>query len=200
MRSTRSNKINLRECSDEEMMSLEGTAETGDETVAVVQIEASTDKNLLKKRMRQYSAMLRGMQLWYHAAHHVTRGTGFFGDHADLYGKLYEELTGDFDNAVEKAVGLTNDEEMACPICITKLASQVLEKFPSPVSLSSLAIASTALEMEKYHNELVTAIFHELEETGNLSLGLDDMLMATVNDHEGYIYKLQQRVKTELED
>ena len=61
-------------------------------------------------------------------------------------------------------------------------------------------MASCALEMERHHNELVTAVFHELDESGNLTLGLDDLLMATVNNHEDHIYMLQQRVKTELED
>ena len=167
---------------------------------AALQPVKKENTQLLKTRMSQYIAMLRGMQLWYHAAHHVTRGSSFFGDHADLYGKLYGELTEDFDKAVEKAIGLTNDEMMACPVSITQLACQVICKYPTPVSLTSLAMASSALEMEKHHNQLVTAIFHELEDTDCLTLGLDDMLMATVNDHEGHIYMLQQRVKTELDN
>ena len=203
---------NLAECSDDEMVDILSAEILGDQMIDaavdtasdVVQISIQgheqKDNKLLKVRMSQYIAMLRGMQLWYHAAHHVTRGTGFFGDHADAYGKLYNELSADFDKAVEKAIGLTNDEEMACPVHITKMACQVICKYPSPVSLTSLAMASCALEMEKHHNQLVTAIFHELEDAGCLTLGLDDMLMATVNDHEGHIYMLQQRVKTELEN
>ena len=200
------------ECSDDEMVDMLSAAILGDETVDAVTdvvsdvadaitsgIGHSGDK-ILKLRLSQYIAMLRGMQLWYHAAHHVTRGASFFGDHADAFGKLYNELSADFDKAVEKAIGLTNDEEMACPVHITKMACQVICKYPSPVSLTALAMASCALEMEKHHNQLVDAIFHELEEAGCLTLGLDDMLMATVNDHEGHIYMLQQRVKTELEN
>ena len=207
------NRINkLAECTDDEMVDIIssevlGDDHTGDVVDVIAQAVASIagetksgDNELLKKRMSQYIAMLRGMQLWYHAAHHVTRGASFFGDHADAYGKLYNELSADFDKAVEKAIGLTNDEEMACPVHITKMACQVICKYPSPVSLTALAMASCALEMEKHHNQLVDAIFHELEEAGCLTLGLDDMLMATVNDHEGHIYMLQQRVKTELEN
>ena len=207
------NRINkLAECTDDEMVDIIssevlGDDHTGDVVDVIAQAVASIagetksgDNELLKKRMSQYIAMLRGMQLWYHAAHHVTRGASFFGDHADAFGKLYNELSADFDKAVEKAIGLTNDEEMACPVHITKMACQVICKYPSPVSLTALAMASCALEMEKHHNQLVDAIFHELEEAGCLTLGLDDMLMATVNDHEGYIYMLQQRVKTELEN
>ena len=207
------NRINkFAECTDDEMVDIIssevlGDDHTGDVVDVIAQAVASIagetksgDNELLKKRMSQYIAMLRGMQLWYHAAHHVTRGASFFGDHADAFGKLYNELSADFDKAVEKAIGLTNDEEMACPIHITKMACQVICKYPSPVSLTALAMASCALEMEKHHNQLVDAIFHELKDAGCLTLGLDDMLMATVNDHEGHIYMLQQRVKTELEN
>ena len=207
------NRINkFAECTDDEMVDIIssevlGDDHTGDVVDVIAQAVASIagetksgDNELLKKRMSQYIAMLRGMQLWYHAAHHVTRGASFFGDHADAFGKLYNELSADFDKAVEKAIGLTNDEEMACPVHITKMACQVICKYPSPVSLTALAMASCALEMEKHHNQLVDAIFHELEDAGCLTLGLDDMLMATVNDHEGHIYMLQQRVKTELEN
>ena len=203
---------NLTECSDDEMVDIISSEVMGDDSIggvadvvakavaSVAGVASVGNDNLLKKRMSQYIGMLRGMQLWYHAAHHVTRGTGFFGDHADLYGTLYSDLTEDFDNAVEKAIGLTNDEDMANPCNITETALCILHKFPCPPTLSALALASTALELENSHNELVTAMFHELEGAGCLSLGLDDMLMATVNDHEGYIYKLQQRVKTELEN
>lgn len=200
----------LSECSDEEMVNIMAMDVLGvgalDATANLVTKAVSdvsgkkTDNRILKARMSQYIGMLRGMQLWYHAAHHVTRGTGFFGDHADLYGMLYTEVGDDVDSAIEKAIGLTNDEDMANPCKITDLAVLILKKYPCPPTLTALALASTALEIEKNHNELVTVIFHELESAGCLSLGLDDMLMATINEHEGHIYKLQQRVKTELEN
>jgi len=204
--------MRLSEVSDDQMVDIISSEVMGDSekdgaielvgkaVAGLATVASGGDNKLLKTRLSQYIGLLRGMQLWYHAAHHVTRGTGFFGDHADAYGGFYEALTEDFDSAVEKAIGLTNDEEMANPCKITEMALQVLHKFPCPPTLTALALASAALEMEKAHNELVSAMFHELESAGCLTLGLDDMLMATVNDHEGHIYKLQQRVKTELEN
>lgn len=200
--------MNLSEVSDDQMvdiMSMEvlGVGSPSEKPKALVApsaVPAQSGSAVLKTRLSQYIGLLRGMQLWYHAAHHVTRGASFFADHTDAYGKLYSELSADFDAAVEKAIGLTSDEEMANPCKITEMALQVLHKFPCPPTLTALALASTALEIEKAHNELVTAMFHELESANCLSLGLDDMLMATVNAHEGHIYMLQQRVKTELEN
>ena len=207
---TKISKRTLVECDDGQMVDFITQAVLGDDMTTVqptvnasstVTPPVTTQANpILKTRMAQYAAMCRAMELWFHAAHHTTRGTAFFGDHADLYGTLYDKSHSDFDDAVEKAIGLTNDEGIANPLTITTTACKVLANYPTPTNCTALSMASTALEIEKDYIELVTAIFHELEGAGSLSLGLDDMLMATVNEHEGHVYKLQQRVKTALED
>ena len=155
---------------------------------------------LLSKRLSQYLGMIRAMHLWYHSAHHATRGASFIGDHASLFGKFYEEAVGEFDGTMEKAVGLTGDEGISCPVYITKLALQVLTKYPSPPALSSLAIAATALQMEKDYIKMVGQIFEDLEGEGSLTLGLNDFLMAAANSHETRVYLLQQRIKTTLDN
>lgn len=202
----------LAECSDGEMVDLISQAlsdVTGldSETTEMSQKEPSismtlTNPNagLFAKRMSQYLGMLRAMHLWYHSAHHATRGVGFSGDHPELYGNLYSKIGAELDGAIEKAVGLSNDEEMACPVCITSLALTVMKKYPTPPKISSLSIASTALQMENDYIALVKAVFEELESANCLSLGLNDFLMASSNDHEGHVYMLQQRIKTSLED
>ena len=198
----KSKKINLRECSDGEMVNFLTQAVVGspETTEITVYAENPESKKIFKTRMSQYIGMLRGMHLWYHAAHHATRGAGFSGDHPNLYGSFYNALGEEVDGAIEKAIGLSNDEEFSCPKCITSLALQVLDKYPSPATIRSLAIASCALQIEKDYARLVDALFRELESAGCLSMGLNDFLMGSVNDHEGHIYKLQQRIKSELED
>lgn len=156
--------------------------------------------SLLSKRFSQYLGMLRAMHLWYHGAHHATRGASFSGDHANLFGKFYLDSVEEFDGAVEKAIGLTQDEGVSCPVHVTKLALQAMMKYPSPPSISSLAIAATALQLEKDYIEMVGQMFEDLEEEGQLSLGLNDFLMASANSHETRVYLLQQRIKTTLEN
>ena len=46
--------------------------------------------------------------MWFHAAHHVTKGKGFAGDHELLYGRIYESASKDFDVIVEKFLYQTN--------------------------------------------------------------------------------------------
>jgi len=162
--------------------------------------DKEVDNSLLSTRLSQYLGMLRAMHLWFHGAHITTRGAGFGGDHVDLFGRIYLKIQEEIDGAIEKAVGVTGDEGIACPMHITNLAVQVMENYPSPPAISSLAMASVGLEMEKNFLEMVATIFSELEASGALSLGLNDFLAQSANSHEENVYLLQQRVKTELED
>lgn len=202
-------EMNLSDCSDEEMVDIIAQAVKGlpgsGKTAAIMPGDpkmtlTNPNSGLFAKRMGQYIAMLRAMQLWYHGAHHATRGASFAADHATLFSELYQNLGEEVDSAIEKAVGISNDEQMSCPKCITALASQVINKYPSPATITSLAIAATALQLEKDYLTLNKAVFEELESADCLTLGLNDYLMASYNAHEGHVYKLQQRVKTELED
>ena len=155
---------------------------------------------LLTTRLSQYIGMLRAMHLWFHGAHNTVRGAAFSGDHVSLFGKIYLAIQDEIDDAIEKAIGITGDEGMGCPMYITKMALQVMSNYPSPPAVSSLAMASIGLEMEKNYLEMVEQMFNELESVGALSLGLNDFLAASANTHEMHVYHLQQRVKTELKE
>jgi hypothetical protein len=139
------------------------------------------------------------MQLWFHGAHALTKGTGFSGDHAFLYNKIYTEIQDEMDSAIEKVVGITNNEMLACPVKITDLAMAVLEHYPSPAGASCLMIASVGLQIIRDYLEGLEILYRDLKESDELSLGLDDFIMTSANIHEGYAYLLQQRVKTESE-
>lgn len=160
----------------------------------------SDNHEFLSTRMSQYLGMLRAMHLWFHGAHNVVRGAGFVGDHVDLFGKIYLGIQDEIDGAIEKAIGVTGDEGLGCPMHITSMALQVLSSYPSPPAISSLAMAAVGLEMEKHYLEAVEVLFKELEDAGVLTLGLNDYLAASANAHETNVYLLQQRVKTELEN
>lgn len=135
---------------------------------------------------------------WFHAAHHVTKGTGFLGDHVNLYGKIYTDLEDDFDGLVEKALGMTNEESLACPAAILSDASMCLSIMPIPSSQCSLGIASNALAIIKEYIKMLDMFYKQFESEGTLTLGLDDMICAMSNKYESYVYLLQQRVKVEV--
>ena len=45
--------------------------------------------------------------MWFHSAHHVTKGKGFAGDHELLYGKIYQTLTEDIDALLDSITKFT---------------------------------------------------------------------------------------------
>ena len=157
------------------------------------------DKDYLENYLVNYVGSLRALQLWFHSAHILAKGTGFAGDHVHLYGEIYNELSEQIDTAIEKAVGITDNEVMACPRTITYKALEALMDYPVPTNATALKIALSALALVKSYLAYVEHMFEELEEADELSLGLNDFLAQSANTFEGYAYLLQQRVKTEMD-
>ena len=142
---------------------------------------------------RQWIGMHRAMIAWFHAAHHVTKGTGFGGDHVNIYGRIYTELEEDFDEIVEKGLGLTGDETLADPASILSLAAGQLSQYPQPANQDAEQIARNALEIARVYIAFIESIYSQFEGSGGMTLGLDDQLQGFANKYETYVYLLQQR-------
>lgn len=149
----------------------------------------------LQDHMMGLLACLHTAQVWFHSAHLLTKGTGFAGDHVNIYGDIYTALLEDYDGAAEKAIGLTGDEGVACPHVIMQMSVGKLDKYRSPAGASASAIADCALEIMQDLNSHVEDVFAGLESTGQLALGLNDFLAASANNYTKYIYLLQQRTR-----
>ena len=102
----------------------------------------------VKMMMLEYIGFLRMIHLWFHGAHHLTRGTGFSGDHVNLYSKIYVSAAEQFDGAVEKGIGLLGDE-LGCPIHITEKTLEIMSEYPSPLELKAAGQAAVGLQIEK---------------------------------------------------
>ncbi len=152
----------------------------------------------VKMLMLEYVGYMRMMQLWFHGAHHLTRGTSFSGDHVNLYGKIYQAIEDQIDGAIEKAVGLFGDE-CACPMTLTEKALEIMSEYPSPIELKAAGQAAIGLQIEKDFLKFSQNIYDTLKKMGAMTLGLDDMIMANANAHESHVYLLQQRIKSTLE-
>ena len=152
----------------------------------------------LAEMLIPYLQMLRAEHLWFHSAHILTKGTGFGGDHVDIYGLIYNELNESLDQAIEKAVGLTNIETVGCPLLITQGALTIISAYPRPPDQTAVSIAAAGLQIVRDYLDLTATLYASLKDSGLLSLGLDDFLMASANQQEKYVYLLQQRIKVEL--
>ena len=149
------------------------------------------------KYLFTYAAFIRAAHVWFHGAHHLTKGMSFSGDHAILYDKIYTELLGLYDAAVEKGIGLSGPF-VACPQQQMVASTQIVCSYPSPSDLSSTGIAaaghSLLCDMIKFIEEMNRC----LDESGGLTLGLSDLLANDANIFEGFIYLLKQRTLTEM--
>ena len=141
---------------------------------------------------RQWIGMHRAMIAWFHAAHHVTKGTGFGGDHVNIYGEIYTSLDEDLDQIVEKGIGLTGDESLADPVSSLSMAAGLLAQQPASANQDAETIACNAFEVIKYYVNSIESIYSQFEACG-MSLGLDDLLQGLANQYETYVYLLQQR-------
>ncbi len=146
-----------------------------------------------------YIAFVRAAYSWFHAAHHVTSGAAFAGDH-ELYSEIYNDYLQVLDGIIEKSVGSCGIEIVAAPIPSLELSIAVLKGYPSPESMTSLAIAGAALQLEQDYLQATDELFRTLEQMGSLPLGLNDFLAASANKHDTFVYKLTQRVKSEVQD
>lgn len=154
--------------------------------------DLNVDSDVAQASLTVMLSYLRAMQAWFHGAHHVTGGEGFAGDHTDLYTRIYEAMIEDYDGAAEKAVGLA-DESLACPIKVMDHANKIISKFQSPCDLSAIEIAKHGYHIILKYLKFLDHLYETLDEKDELTLGLDDFIMAMANDYETFAYLLKQR-------
>tara|TARA_A100001015_G_C15038132_1_gene737657 strand:- start:1447 stop:1929 length:483 start_codon:yes stop_codon:yes gene_type:complete len=145
--------------------------------------------------LSDWIGMHKAYVMWFHAAHHLTKGTGFAGDHVNLYGKIYSETDEIFDHVVERVLGITNDENVACPSHVALSAVSKLKSYGSPANKPALTIASLALELNKNYIAYLENLVHNCKANQIMTIGTEDFVAGICNTLENYQYLLQQRVK-----
>ena len=166
----------------------------------IVKVESADEHTeKLREFYFSYIAYLRASYVWFHSAHHATRGVSFSGDHVNLYARIYGFFSEQIDGVIEKGIAQVGIE-LACPKEQLAAATQIVCEYPSPSSISPTAIAATGLCMVKDLIEFLEEQFTCLETCGALSLGLNDLMAAHANGIEDFVYLLKQRTAVEMED
>jgi len=163
--------------------------------VVVMQDEEQSE---LPDLMFSYICYVRALNLWFHGAHHLTRGISFSGDHAFLYDKIYNGFGAAVDGVIEKGIGLVGPE-VACPLHITNGAAQILECYPSPAGLSATGIAAAGMAIVKDFLEFLEKMNNCLDDNGENTLGLNNQIAGLADDVETYYYLLKQRTSLDLD-
>ena len=165
-----------------------------EENVMVIDLSGvKPEEDALVENMGNVIAMLRAMHMWFHAAHHVSYGMPFGGDHFSLYDKIYTGIQEEIDDFIERAIGLSGKQEVACPVGIIGEAHRILKEFPSPAKIEGCEMAEGGRTIVKVYLELLDQVSMNIEDAGQMTRGLDDLIASSASVHEGYYYLLNQR-------
>jgi DNA-binding ferritin-like protein len=124
--------------------------------------------------MKQLAVILRAGQLYAHSAHNIVVGPAFFGDH-EFLGETYAALEGDYDDVVERAIGLGRVSRTDL-IEIQRQATAVLPELPA-----------TAEGMLAQVAQIDRAICQKIEKIvaeGKLSQGTINLIVAIADRAE----------------
>jgi DNA-binding ferritin-like protein len=135
-----------------------------------------------------YVASLKALALIHQHNHWTTKGVAFYGDHL-LFERLYNDTLKLLDLAAEKFVGLLGDKVLAYDT-----QSELLHKVLSKYSNLEGSPAQMSLEAVRDFIKFSKDAYNCFEEEGELTLGLDDMIMEIASKNEEFVYLLQQSV------
>lgn len=129
-----------------------------------------------------------------HQTHHwITKGDPFYGDHL-LFERLYGAVTGEIDSIAEKVIGLGSTQNVDIMLQAKQLCQLVcdnggLSTIPTPDQLVKQSLAA-----ELSFIECIEHAVENLQATGCMTRGLDNMLAGISDTHEGHVYLLKQRL------
>lgn len=144
--------------------------------------------------MLQLASLLRFLQLFAHAAHHLSHGCTFFEDHKFL-GKLYGEYEEAFDSLVERLIGLGQLDGVKDRLSIDAKAAAILAKTESEALTENEDWFELLLEMEQEFCGKIDKLAG-----GKISQGTLNLLAGLADASEQRQYKLGQRVKPDEDD
>lgn len=133
---------------------------------------------------------------WHHwTTHWIVKNDPYYGDHL-LFDRLYTDMQEEIDQLAEKMVAYFGAHAVE-PRMAMKCTSEKLDLWwgPSDEWTGDKDVPIyIALNGEQYLQDLLQNAYDSIKQVGQMTLGLDDYIMALANTHETYIYLLQQRL------
>jgi len=131
-----------------------------------------------------YLATLKGIYLIHQQNHWLAKGNDFYGNHL-LFQRIYESAAENLDAAAEKFVTIFGNE------CLDyKLQADLLNKILLKYEDKCESGIECSLAVEQDFIKLSKAVYDCFEREGRMTLGVDDLIMATASDREGAVYLL----------
>jgi DNA-binding ferritin-like protein len=154
-------------------------------------VEPTTSGN--QSLLVQLLSILRAIHWSHWTAHWQVKGTPSYGDHL-LFERLYTGLAGEIDGLAEKIVAYFGVEAVAAEPSIGT-AHQFIAAYDKA---GDTDVYLRALKMELHLQNALKRVYDQIEASGEMTLGLDDFLMALANAHETNIYLLRQRLRPSI--
>lgn len=133
-------------------------------------------------------ATLRAAQMIHQTGHWRVGGKNYYGDHL-LLERLYNSVGEEIDQLAEKMVEKYGEDSVDLHGQIDHMHTVI--KGIAKISCN----LKRAQAAEKMLQRLFKMSYDKLKENDELSLGMDDFLMASANNHETNCYLLRQRLK-----
>jgi len=130
----------------------------------------------------------------YQSFHWGTSGRDFYEDHL-LFERLYNEVSEEADSVAEKFVGLISPD-IVDPTVLSRsrcdIYDNLMQDFDMKEGGNSFVIR--AIFLEQSFLKISESFYDKLDESKQLTLGMDDMLASIYSKHEDNIYFLKQKV------
>lgn len=130
-------------------------------------------------------ALLRAQALSYQTSHWQVKGNDYYGNHL-MFERLYSSVGEEIDTLAEKIVGYVGIEGVALPDQMEKI--HLLCGAWGRIECHH----RRGLQSESDLQKALKIAYDSINESGLMTLGLDDFLMATASSHESNQYLLQQ--------
>ena len=133
--------------------------------------------------LKEVLAVLRAQSWLFQSLHWQVKGSNFYQLHL-LYERIYNSLSSEIDGLAEKIVGYYGSSAIERTDQMDRATKWIKEWRGDNIE--------TALKSEKDLQSLLKYTYDSMSNRKELSLGLDDWLMATASAHETNIYLLNQ--------
>jgi DNA-binding ferritin-like protein len=141
-----------------------------------------------EQKLQHVLASLRAVHWNAWTSHWQARGATFFSDHG-MFEKIYTSVEEDIDGLAEKMVSFYGEQSVDAKPSM-ELAYGMLE-----MCSGEKDPFKRALMMEQHLQVCLEHAYEELEQSDNMTLGLDNFLQGVGDKHERWIYFLGQRTK-----
>ncbi len=139
--------------------------------------------------LRVLLALLKAQNLIYQDAHWEVRGPNFYGNHL-LFERLYKAVLEHIDSLAEKMVAMYGPEAVNAAMLV-RLECKWMDHW-SKIE----CFHKRGLQAEADFEVTVDHAYGILEASEELSMGMDDCLMAMMNAHETHRYLLLQSLRS----